>query len=335
MTSTIPEISVVLPVWNAECTIERAVCSILNQTFPTFELIVIDDGSADRTSEILAQMSDNRLQVVQTEHQGVAAAANLGTRLARGPIIARMDADDCAHPDRLACQLSYLKKHELDVVGSRIQIQTPTGLLTDGMARYERWINEDTVTPEQIQTLRFVEFPLVNPSILARRDYFRLSFRDNNLPEDYDLMLRAAHQGMRFGKTPEVLLTWHDTPFRLTRTDSRYSVESFMECRRFHFLNGPLCRVSMVDIWGAGPTGKLWLRWLKDRKITVRKLIDISERKLGQTIHGVPVMAPEQLGGPDGTPMIVAVGAAGARPIITKFVSELSYHIGADVWFVA
>ena len=330
-----PEISVVLPVWNAESTIERAVRSILDQTFGMFELIVIDDGSVDRTSEILRGLSDNRLQLVQTEHQGVAAAANLGNQLARAPFIARMDADDYAHPDRLACQLSYLKRNKFDVVGSRIRIQTPSGLLSDGMDRYERWINEDTITPEQIQALRFVEFPLVNPSILARRDYFSLRFTESSLPEDYDLMLRASHRGMSFGKAPEVLLSWYDTPFRMTRTDLRYSRESFMECRRFHFLKGPLCCISTVDLWGAGPTGKLWLRWLKNSKIAVRKLIDISERKLGQTIHGVPVIGPEQLGAPDGTLMIVAVGAAGARSAITKFLSERRYCIGGDVWFVS
>ena len=330
-----PEISVVLPVWNAASTIERAVRSILDQTFGTFELIVVDDGSTDGTAEILGQMSDPRLQVVRTEHQGVAAAANLGTRQAAAAVIARMDADDFAYPDRLACQLAYLEKHELDVVGSRVQIQSATGRLTDGMARYEQWINEDTITAQQILALRFVEFPLVNPSILARRHYFLLSFAGNSFPEDYDLMLRAANRGMRFGKTPEVLLNWTDSPHRLTRTNWRYSADAFMNCRRFHLLHGPLLGVSTVDLWGAGQTGKPWLRWLNDSKIIVRKLIDVSQRRQGQTIHGVRVIAPDQISEPDGTPVIVAVGAAGARSVITEFLCERCYQIGSDVWFVA
>ena len=65
------------------------------------------------------------------------------------------------------------------------------------MRRYERWINEETVDGEQISALRFVEFPLVNPTILARRSYFELGFCDSDFPEDYDLMLRAAAHGAR------------------------------------------------------------------------------------------------------------------------------------------
>ena len=330
-----PEISVVLPVRDAQSTVERAVRSILQQTLAEIELIVIDDGSTDRTTEIVAQISDHRLHVKRTKPRGVVAAANLGTQRAQAPIIARMDADDWAHPARLATQWDYLEQNNLDVVGCRVRIESTAGPLTDGMLRYQRWINEDTLTPKQIHALRFVELPLVNPSVLARRRYFEFGFKDNALPEDYDLMLRAAGQGMKFGKTPEVLLTWADSPGRLTRTHSRYSEEAFMECRRFHVLNGPLRGVSCVDLWGAGRTGKPWLRWLQNQNITVRKVIEVSERKKGQVIHGVPVIAPEILKPPDGTPMLVAVGTAGARALIDSFVSARSYQTGHDVWFVA
>ena len=330
-----PDLSVVLPVWNAERTIKRAIRSILCQTLTNFELLVIDDGSTDRTSEILGQIRDERMHVVRTDHQGVSAAANLGTHLAKTAIIARMDADDTADPERLACQLSWLQRYGLDVVGSRVQIQPKNGSLTKGMARYEQWINEDTISSEMILALRFVEFPLVNPSIMARQHYFRHQFTDNSFPEDYDLMLRAAEHGLRFGKTPECLLKWHDSPERLTRTDTRYSEQAFMDCRRFHLMNGPLLDVSTVDVWGAGQTGKSWLRWLHARSIRVRNLGDVSERKQGQLIHGVRVIAPESLSPRDGTPMVVCVGAAGARPLIAEFVTERGFRVGSDVWFVA
>ncbi|MCH2210263.1 MAG: glycosyltransferase [Fuerstiella sp.] len=330
-----PEISVVLPVWNAECTIKCAVQSILSQTLRNFELLVIDDGSTDRTPEILDQVQDKRVQVVRTEHQGVAGAANLGNRLAKAAIIARMDADDTADPQRLACQLAHLQQHGLDVVGSRVQIQPKNGRLTKGMARYEQWINKETISSEMILALRFVEFPLVNPSIMARRSYYLQQFSDNSFPEDYDLMLRAARSGMRFGKTPESLLQWNDSPNRLTRTDVRYSRQAFMDCRQYHLKNGPLLNISTVDLWGAGRTGKPWLRWLHSENIKVRNLIEVSTRKQGQLIHNVRVVPPESIGPPDGTPLVVCVGAAGARPLITEFVTGQGYCVGEDVWFVA
>lgn len=335
MTVDRPEVSVVLPVWNAESTIERAVRSIVSQSLENIELIVIDDGSTDHTPAILNQIVDDQIRVVRTDHQGVASAANVGTQFASAPLIARMDADDVAHPDRLARQLSWLRTQNLDVVGTRVEIAGADGRLTDGMRRYLRWINEETATTDQIHALRFVELPLVNPSILARREYFELSFADNDFPEDYDLMLRAAEAGMKFGKTESVLLTWTDSPDRLTRTHARYTSTAFMSCRRFHLREGPLSRTTEVNLWGAGQTGKPWLRWLQSEHITVRSVIDISERKQGQLIHGVPVIAPEQLPEPDGTPMIVAVGADGARQLITDFVTSRGYRVGTDVWFVA
>jgi cellulose synthase/poly-beta-1,6-N-acetylglucosamine synthase-like glycosyltransferase len=328
-------VSVVLPVWNAESTVERAIRSILQQSLSSFELIVVDDGSSDQTPNILTQISDERLHVVRTEHQGVAAAANVGTQHTQATIIARMDADDIAHPDRLACQLKYLQDYNLDVVGSRIHIASTAVALTAGMKRYERWINEETATTQQIHSLRFVELPLVNPSIMATRAYFQMGFADNDFPEDYDLMLRAVELGMKCGKTPEALLTWTDSPNRLTRTNARYTDDAFMDCRRFHLLNGPLNEATTVDLWGAGQTGKPWLRWLQNQMLTVREVIDVSKRKQGQTIHNVPVIAPENIAPPDGTPMIVAVGADGARRLIADFVTDRGYQVGRDVWFVA
>lgn len=330
-----PQISVVLPVWNAEDTVLRAVQSILNQTLSAVELIVVDDGSTDLTSQRLAEISSDNLLVCRTEHQGVAAAANLGLQRATAPLIARMDADDIAHPERLGRQLAFLHQHRLDAVGTRVQIESTNGPITDGMRRYEGWINEETVTTEQIHALRFVELPLVNPSILARRTYFEPGFSDNEFPEDYDLMLRAVHAGLKLGKTSEVLMTWVDSPGRLTRTHARYTDEAFMACRRFHLLRGPLSGVQTVDLWGAGQTGKSWLRWLQEQGIAVRQLIDVSVRKRGQTIHGVQVIAPESVREPDGNLMLVAVGADGARSQISEFVTDRGFHVGQDVWFVA
>lgn len=330
-----PQVSVVLPVWNAEGTIERAVRSILAQTVTELELIVVDDGSTDATPELLAGMTDERLHVHRIEHQGVCVAANHATKIASAPIIARMDADDIARPDRLARQLDDLKRRELDVVGSQVEIRRAKGTLTTGMQRYQRWINEDTAADEQIMSPRFVEFPLVNPSLLARREYFELGFTDNAFPEDYDLMLRAARSGMRFGKTPERLLTWHDSPDRMTRHHARYSDTAFMNCRRHHFLTGPLDGCGEVDLWGAGATGKPWLRWLQSHNIVVRKLIDVSPGKHGQIIHGVRVGRPEAVEPPDGVPLVAAVGADGARQKITDFVKQRNYTVGGDVWFVA
>ncbi len=330
-----PVVSVVLPVYNGAQTIGRAVRSILDQTLRDFELIVLDDGSTDETIAVVRELHDPRLRLIQCSHRRVAAAANTATERAVAPFIARMDADDFAYPRRLERQLQLLHEQHLDVVGCQVRILNESGHATRSMCRYERWINEETIDGETISALRFVEFPLVNPTILARRSYFEMGFCDSDLPEDYDLMLRAVARGMRFGKVDEVLFDWTDHPGRLTRTDSRYTPKAFSRCRQLHLLAGPLLDVSRVDLWGVGQTGMPWLRWLQDHNIAVRRGYDINERKLNEIIHGVQIVHPTEMPAADGTPLIIAVGAENARKLILPQILLRGYVLGGDAWFVA
>ena len=330
-----PKVSVVLPVFNGAGTISRAVRSILDQTLREIELIVLDDGSTDETVAVVREFWDPRLRLFRCAHRGVAAAANTATELAIAPFIARMDADDFAYPLRLEKQLQLLHEQNLDVVGTQVRILNESCHAARSMRRYERWINDETIDCEQISALRFVEFPLVNPTILARRSYFEMGFCDNDFPEDYDLMLRAAAEGIRFGKVGEVLLDWTDHPNRLTRSDSRYTLEAFMRCRQSHLIDGPLRDVSRVDLWGVGQTGKPWLRWLQARSITVRRGYDINDRKVNKSIHGVQISHPTEMPAADGTPLIIAVGAENARTSILPQILSRGYVSGGDAWFVA
>ena len=330
-----PEVSVVLPVFNGAETIVRAARSILEQSFRDLELIVVDDGSTDDTVSRLRGIGDARLRLIEQAHRGVVSAANTATALARAPFIARMDADDVSRPERIDKQLRLLREHELDVVGCQVRILDELSRAVPAMRRYEAWINEETLEPETILALRFVEFPLVHPTILARRSYFEMGYRDGEFPEDYDLMLRASNEGRRFGKVCEVLFDWHDSTRRLTRSDPRYSAESFDHCRRNHLLSGPLRDVGHVDVWGIGRTGKRWLLWLEKSGIEVRRGYDINTRKVGMKVHGVTVAHPDDLIRADGTPLLLAVGAEGARTIIRPQLESQGYRVGVDAWFVA
>ncbi len=108
-----PTVSVLLPVYQAERTIEEAVESILAQSFDDFELLALDDGSTDSSVRILESLAarDDRISVLPHSHVGLVRRLNAGIRLARGAFIARMDADDVCYPQRLEKQLAYLVAH--------------------------------------------------------------------------------------------------------------------------------------------------------------------------------------------------------------------------------
>ncbi|MDA7511314.1 glycosyltransferase, partial [Verrucomicrobia bacterium] len=310
--TTSPKLSVIMPVKNAEATVEKAISSILNCSFGDFEFIIVDDASTDESVDRIRSFNDSRIHFQHSATPGLCHTLNQAVAACSAPFIARMDADDICYPDRFKNQLSAIDEHNWDVVGGRVSIVDRQGKTVSSFQRYERWINNNQ-TDQSIRAFRFVESPLANPTTLAKRVVYTQPFVDGPLPEDYDFWLQAMRKDFRFGKIDEVVLDWIDDPSRTTRNDPRYSPEAFDRCRRKHLLLGPLIEAPEVDIWGAGQTGKPWVRWIQSENKQVRHLIDVSPKKIGQTIHGAKVIAPNHLPAPDNTPLIVAVGAEKAR----------------------
>jgi glycosyltransferase involved in cell wall biosynthesis len=126
-----PLASVLLPVFNAERFVCQAIQSVLTQTFQDFELLLLDDGSTDRSPEIIRDVAahDCRCRVFMGPNRGLIATLNNGILLARGEFIIRMDADDISMPNRFAKQIEFLQRNPQHVaVGSRLELTDPEGL---------------------------------------------------------------------------------------------------------------------------------------------------------------------------------------------------------------
>src|SRR6056297_178877 len=119
-----PKVSVLLSVYNGEKYLEKAISSILNQTFSDFEFIIIDDGSSDRSPEIIKSFNDNRIRYFKNEKNiGLVKSLNKGLEKMKGEYIARMDADDICKPTRFEKQVNFLNKnHEVGVLGTAMEI---------------------------------------------------------------------------------------------------------------------------------------------------------------------------------------------------------------------
>ena len=328
-----PEISVVLPVYNAADSIARCVESLAAQDHPSFEVVLVDDGSTDGSAEIArrAWTDGDGLRIVSIPHSGIVAALHAGCRAARGGLIARMDADDTCRFDRLSRQAALLADRP-DVAVCSCLVAAPDGEPYQGGYRhYVDWVNGLT-EPGSIALARFIESPIPHPSVLIRREALDAvgGYRDAGWAEDYDLWLRLFEAGFRFAKVPEVLVYWRDRSDRLSRVDPRYSPDAFACCKARFLRSGPLAEIDEVVIWGAGRTTRGRARHLVRLGVRALAYVDIDPRKTGQTVGGVPVIPPEGLADLHNAIVLSWVGSRGARDLIRARLLATGRTEGAD-----
>lgn len=324
-----PSLTVLLPARNAEATVTAAVESVLGQTFGDFELLAVDDGSTDATGAVLEALArrDSRIRVFHTAGLGVAGAANLALSHARTPLIGRMDADDVSLPRRFERTLAALADApSLSAVGTQVEITRADRPVSPNLQRYGQWLNS-LVSPALVARDRFIESPLCNPSTVIRKSALDAvgGWRDGLFPEDYELWLRLIEHGHALSVVPEVLHQWADHDHRVTRTDDRYAREGHHRLKADY-----LSRLfPKVTVWGATETGRALSKLLTARGVTVDRFVELDARKLGQTIHGVPVIHPDAVQR-DGSHVLSCVAAQGAREQIRAWFTERGFVEGVD-----
>ena len=329
-----PALSVVLPVFNAETTLEDAARSILGQDERDVELVLVDDGSTDGTAALADALAgrDDRLRVETLPHAGIVGALNHGLAVSRGRYIARMDADDVSYPGRLGAQRSYLDRHpDVGLVACRVDFGSE-GRCDEGYARHVAWTN-GLLSHEDISLNRFVESPLAHPSVMYRRSLVEHlgGYREGPFPEDYELWLRWLEQGVIMHKLPESLVRWTDRAGRLSRVDPRCSTEAFYRCKT-DYLARWLARENAchpdVAVWGAGRTARKRAALLEAHGIRIAAYVDIDPAKIGQVVNDKPVLGPEQLAGPGSVFVLPYVGSWDAREQITAWLDAHGYRAG-------
>jgi hypothetical protein len=190
-----PQVSVVLPVRNGERFLVEAVQSVLSQTIDEIELLLVDDGSTDRTAEIVQDFAERdwRVQVIRLERSGIAHALNAGIARARGRYVARMDADDICHPSRLQKQVDHLDANaDCVAVGSAVAVMDETGGHV-GTRTYPEHHAEITRTLINGQSTA-----MAHPTVMARREALVSvgGYRPDSVPsEDLDLWFRLSRVG--------------------------------------------------------------------------------------------------------------------------------------------
>lgn len=195
-----PDVSVLMTVYNGLPYLDKAVDSILSQTLKDFRFVIVDDGSSDGTSEYLRSIKDDRVTVLTQSNQGTAAAANLGLKQIQTPFVARMDADDIAMPHRLETQLAFMKQHpDVGIVGAQV---APIGESGQG-----RSLALPTTHQQIFKTIMAGRHGLAHSSLMIRTQFLKQVGGYWSLPliDDWDMMLRMGEVS-KLANVDEVLL---------------------------------------------------------------------------------------------------------------------------------
>lgn len=259
MTPT-PRVSVLACVYNGAPFIGRAVQSILNQSVTDFELVVVNDGSTDRSAEVLASYRDPRVRVIHNETNiGLTRSLNIGLRATRGSLVARQDADDWSHPERLARQLATFERYpEVELIGTQARYVDMRGRHFDAV----EW--RKCTSPLAIEWQLMFENPVVHTSAMFRRNVildqfggYNETFRTN---QDFELWSRV----LRVHPARNVDAQLVELHSRADSISTDYDIDAFRRIRevflanRRHSLKRDLDRADDLDLLLAALTPRLF-----------------------------------------------------------------------------
>jgi glycosyltransferase involved in cell wall biosynthesis len=319
-----PAVSILLPAFQAGATLDACLRSVVRQTEPRWECVLVDDGSTDATPDLARAWAarDDRIRVIRTVHRGLVPALAIGLEACRGATIARMDADDVMHRERLAAQLGALADgSSLAAVGCRVRL-FPRARVRPGLRTYRRWL-DGIDGPDRVRVDAFVECPVVHPTLMVRARVLReLGYRDAGWPEDYDLVLRMLAAGHEIGVVPRRLLAWRESPTRLWRRDARYGRPRITACKAAFLATGFLVRDETYVLCGYGATSRALRKALLAHGKRPSHIVDVHPRRIGETIHGARVMPVEALAGLRGRPIIASVAGDAVRAEIRGLLAD-------------
>lgn len=226
-----PIISIILPAYNAESTIKDSIQSVIDQTYKNWELIIINDGSKDKTESVIQCFNDDRIIYIKNDsNRGLIFTLNLGIAKSKGKYIARMDADDISFPDRIQKQFLYMENHPETILCGTWCKTFGEGVKSQIKKMYE--------TDKEIKDHFLFLIPVIHPTVLIRKSVldtnkiiYDTNYRD---AEDYKMWFDLMDFGS-FYNLQEVLLNYRISKTQVSQNNNYIQIDSTRRIRRLYF----------------------------------------------------------------------------------------------------
>lgn len=236
MSENRPLVTVLIPCYNALPYLHEALESIIHQTYSNLEILCINDGSSDKTAEVLDEYAklDKRIKVIHNETNiKLIATLNKGVQLAEGKYIARMDSDDISLPNRIETQLNYLENNKsIDIVSTgALAISEDNKILTEKSVR--------NTLPESSLFVSFLFRPIGHPELLGKSVVFKENlFKKEEYTihtEDYELWTRLLRKGYKLANLKELLYKFRINSQSVSRKFTKIQEENFVTSANIHY----------------------------------------------------------------------------------------------------
>lgn len=270
---SVPLVSVIIPVYNREATVGRAVMSVLNQSYTNFELIIVDDCSNDNSLNVIREFQDERIRVITLErNSGANAARNKGIIAAKGQYIAFQDSDDAWDRDKLKIQLQEMMSRELSACFCAYRLIDSIG---------------ESVVPEDFEDKEKYETKLINvlsscnvvgtPTLMVKKDIFdKIGYFDEEMPrlQDYEFVIRLAQKEKIGYIACPLVLVYHSQISISTNLEALCEAVILLLIKHGDFVN----KQSMVSLFLnnallSGQSSQLYTDCVRFQNMAVRKNI--------------------------------------------------------------
>ena len=217
------KVSILMPVYNSEKFLNEAIESILNQTYKNIEFIIVNDGSTDKSMDIINSYKDKRIRIINNaENRGIVYSLNTGLKICTGKYIVRMDSDDISYKNRIEEQVLYMEKN-LDIIAAGTYVK----IFGDGI---KEKIKKNPILFEELKVKNLFSAPIYHPTLIIRREIFqKLKYIEGyDGYEDFDLWQRLINSGYKISNLPKELLK-----YRIVKTSISGNFQKKIEKKYF------------------------------------------------------------------------------------------------------